>query len=193
MRVIMPHQNIRDSQPAGGTSWVTKSLVLLSLLGPLLVTGCMSPLHQAAGRNDINTATKLLDQGADVNERNKLNGSTALKVASSQGNVEMVKLLLDRGADVNLASGNMGWTALSNAAWTGQTEVAILLVERGADINKAVAGLNRGIATGRAIDMLYALKSKNPAQSPGPNSSTGSSPQPAATSLPPPADTATPF
>jgi ankyrin repeat protein len=189
----MSHQNIHDSQPAGETSWVAKSLVLLSLLGPLLVTGCMSPLHQAAGSNDINTATKLLDQGADVNEKNKLNGSTALKVASSQGNIDMVKLLLDRGADVNLASGNMGWTALSNAAWTGQTEVAILLVERGADINKAIAGLNRGMVTGKAIDMLNGLKSKKSASASGQNSFTGQSPQPTATSLPPPAESATPF
>ena len=167
--------------------------MFLSLLGSLLVTGCVSPLCSAAARNDTVTATRLLDQGANVNEKNKLNGATALKTASSQGNIDMAKLLLDRGANVNLASGNMGWTALSCAAWTGQTEVAILLVERGADIDKAIAGLNRGMVTGKAIDMLNGLKSKKSAQSAGPNSLTGPSAQPAAASLPTPADTATPF
>jgi ankyrin repeat protein len=193
MRALRQHQKVRDSHKVGGTSRAVKSARLLFVLGSLLVGGCMSPLHQAAGRNDIDTAKKLLDQGADVNERNRLNGATALKAASSQGNVDMVKLLLDRGADVNLASGNQGWTPLSNAAWRDHPDVAMLLIERGADINKAIAGLKRGVGSSKAVAMLNELKYKKPAPSQGQNSSAALSTQSAPTTLPPPTETATPF
>jgi ankyrin repeat protein len=165
-----------------------KSVMFLCVVGTLLFSGCVSPLESAAGRNDIKAVNELLDQGATVNEKDRLNGRTALKAASSQGNVAMVKLLLDRGADVNLASGNMGWTALSNAAWFGNTEVALLLIERGADINKAIAGLDRGMGTGKAMAMLNELKCKKTTPPHGPDS-----PPPVPTTLPPPAEQATPF
>ena len=163
---------------------------LFALAAAMLLTGCVSPLESAAGRNDIKAVNELLDQGATVNEKNRLNGETALKAAILQGNVAMVKLLLDRGADVNLASGNMGWTALSDAAWFGNTEVALLLIERGADINKAIAGLDRGMGTGKAVAMLNELKCK---KSPphGPDSS--AIPPSAPTTLPPPAEQSSPF
>lgn len=189
----MQHRFVPHSPEAGGTSWGLKSVMLLSVIGALLVTGCVSPLYRAAARNDIDTANKLLDRGADVNGKNSLNGAKALKAASSQGNIEMAKLLLDRGADVNLASGNMGWTALSNAAWAGHAEMAILLVDRGADINKAIAGLNRGMVSGNAIAMLNELKYKRPMPTHGQDSAAAFSSQPAPTALPPPAESATPF
>jgi ankyrin repeat protein len=190
MKVPIQFQRIRFSQPAGRMSWGIKSVLLLSVLGTLLVSGCASPLHNAAGRNDVKAVNELLDQGANINEKNHLNGGTALKAASSRGNIDMVKLLLDRGADVNLASGNMGWTALSGAAWHGNTEVAILLIERGADINKALAGLNRGMGTGRAIEFLNELKYQKPH---GQNSPAASSAQPTPPALLQPSETVAPF
>jgi hypothetical protein len=161
---------------------------LFALAAAMLLTGCVSPLESAAGRNDIKAVNELLDQGATVNEKNRLNGETALKAAILQGNVAMVKLLLDRGADVNLASGNMGWTALSDAAYHGNTEVAMLLIGRGADINKAIAGLRRGFGTGNAVEFLNELKYKKATPPHGPDS-----PPSVPTTLPPPAEQATPF
>lgn len=172
-----------------------KSVMLLCVVVPLLVSGCVSPLYRAAEKNDIKTINELLDQGADVNEENSFfcRGGTALKVASSQGRVDMVKLLLDRGADVNLASGDMGWTALSCAAYSGNTEVAMLLIERGADINKAIAGLNRDFGYGNAIAMLKELKNKTTTSPNGQASPAVLSTHPAPTALPPPAEQGTPF
>jgi hypothetical protein len=87
-----------------------------------------------------------------------LNDSTALKAASGAGHYEVVKLLLDKGAEIDRAGGNMGWTALSGAAYKGHTQVARLLIERGADIEKAIAGLRKGVGTGRAIALLNELR-----------------------------------
>jgi hypothetical protein len=184
-----------DTQRGGMTIRGMKSVMLLCVVGTLLVSGCMSPLYKAALRSDINTVKGLLDKGADVNERIGLHGDTALKAASSAGRVDTVKLLLDRGADVNLTSGNMGWTALSGAAWRGHTDVARLLIERGADINKAIAGLRRRRGTGDAVDLLNELKRNwtTPAQGQGASAVLPTHPATMPTTLPLPAEQATPF
>lgn len=145
-------------------------IIILILFVGMAMTGCASPpLHMAAARGDINTVKELLDKGADVNEKGGggvLNDANALDVASSEGHIEIVKLLLAKGANVNATSGGMGWTPLSSAAWFGQTDVANLLIDKGADINKAIRGLEKGVGTKNAIELLKEIKRERVASQP---------------------------
>ena len=70
---------------------------------------------------------ELLASGGPINC--KLNGETALYVASTEGYASVVKLLLDAGADVELTGGSRG-TALSTAAYHGHNEVIRMLIPR---------------------------------------------------------------
>ena len=121
-----------------------KVFAYISILAVLiLLTGCatLPPLTDAVDKGDINAVKKLLDQGADVNQKGGgglLNDSNALDFASTRGHLAIAKLLLDRGANVDAASGNMGWTPLSSAAYHADTYMVNLLIDRGADINKAI-------------------------------------------------------
>ena len=60
----------------------------------------ISDLLKAAGGDDISQVKDLLDEGLDVNGKNK-NGWSALMIAASQGNMEMLKLLIEKGAAVD--------------------------------------------------------------------------------------------
>ena len=89
-------------------------------------------LHTACRSGGIAAVRKLLDEGTDVNWKDK-KGMTAFIYASAHGHVEVVKLLLDRGALIDLQN-NVGGTALSNACFYGKIDCVRLLLERGADM-----------------------------------------------------------
>ncbi len=90
-------------------------------------------LLKAAGRDDISRAKDLLDQGVDVNAKNK-NGWSALMVAASRGKVEMLNLLIEKGAAVD-AKNDQGQTPLIFAAHWGHANAVRLLIEQGANVN----------------------------------------------------------
>jgi len=71
-----------------------------------------APLFLAAGQGRATVVRYLLDEGADVNAREKL-GGTPLMEAAYAGYLEVIKELLFRGAEIN-AIGNDG-TALDIA------------------------------------------------------------------------------
>ena len=75
----------------------------------------------------------LLEKGADVNVKTGY-GSTALGLASWNGDTEIVRMLLEKGADVN-AKDAKGSTALMKASLNGYTKVVSILLEKGADVN----------------------------------------------------------
>ncbi|WP_298257721.1 ankyrin repeat domain-containing protein [Bradyrhizobium sp.] len=92
-----------------------------------------STLFAAADRNCIDLATKLLDQGASVDARDRT-GARPLSKAARSGHLEMVDLLLQRGAPVD-ARDLAGATALYVAAERGQNAVVQRLIDKGADTN----------------------------------------------------------
>src|SRR5688572_23946176 len=54
----------------------------------------------AASKGNIERVRTLLDEGADINVKDR-HGRTALKVAVADGNLAVVELLIARGAKVN--------------------------------------------------------------------------------------------
>src|SRR5437870_4606856 len=91
---------------------------------------CCLPLFLAASEGKLEAVRYLLDEGADINAREKL-GDTALSEATYYGRLDVVKELLFRGADVN-AVGKEG-TALDIAIKKNYSDIADLLKHHGAE------------------------------------------------------------
>ena len=89
-------------------------------------------LFSAVDANCIDLATKLLDQGASVDARDRL-GARPLSHAARSGHLQMVDLLLARGAPID-ARNLAGATALYFAAEGSHISIAQRLIERGADV-----------------------------------------------------------
>ncbi|WP_371253877.1 ankyrin repeat domain-containing protein [Orientia tsutsugamushi] len=61
-----------------------------------------SALHKAISRRDINMATLLLNNGANVNIQNKYGKTPLHSAILFNSHIDMLRLLLNNGADVNL-------------------------------------------------------------------------------------------
>lgn len=98
----------------------------------------MTPLITAVKQDDLEKVRLLLQNGADVNARDKHSRTSLLITAKRKGDwyykgFEIAKLLLDHGADPE-AEDRKGLTALSWAAWNGHMGAVKLLLERGASL-----------------------------------------------------------
>lgn len=92
-------------------------------------------LHKAAQLGNLPRMRKLIEAGADVNERGP-EGATPLFFTASCGSIPAAKMLLEHGADVNSAV-NEGGTALHSALLKRDADLALFLIDNGADIHKA--------------------------------------------------------
>jgi ankyrin repeat protein len=106
---------------------------------PLMVTATAD--DEPAGAAE---ATRLLQQGADVDEQN-VNGVTALMEASGN-NTEVLRVLLDHDAEVSLRDDD-GWTALTYATFRHDPESVALLLDAGAVDTRPTAGELAGFST----------------------------------------------
>ena len=101
-----------------------------------------TPLHHAAGYGNLNVFKLLLDNGADVNAKNRRK-STPLHWAIRDE--AKVRLLLEKGAEIN-ARQNDGRTPLYLAASLGNGNAVLrLLLDKGADPNLATANGNTSL------------------------------------------------
>jgi ankyrin repeat protein len=89
-------------------------------------------LFSAVDGNCLDLATKLLDEGASVDARDRL-GARPLSHAARSGHLKLVDLLLARGAPID-ARNLAGSTALYLAAEGSHILIAQRLIERGADV-----------------------------------------------------------
>jgi len=92
-----------------------------------------TPLHLAAGYNNLEVAEYLLEQGADVNAQDK-GGLIPLHNASSYGHLDIAALLIRYSTIVN-ATDKWGFTPLHEATQKGRTQLCSLLLAHGADPN----------------------------------------------------------
>ena len=83
-------------------------------------------LSGAAGRNKLELARYLIEQGATVNVENE-NGQTPLKLACVRGHVDLAELILQHSEDPNYTGENSKLTAMNSAARSGHIDVVELL------------------------------------------------------------------
>lgn len=99
----------RAPAPAAGgarppdVAGVTRQFRYNELVG---TSGGFTPLHFAARQGFMETVKTLVEAGADVNQLNPGDNSTALVVAIVNGYFDVGRYLLEHGADPNLASDN---------------------------------------------------------------------------------------
>ncbi len=90
-------------------------------------------LAKAIANGDAKKVKTILDQGVDINAKNK-EGETALMIASIEGRLKILELLVARGADLNVKD-ESGATALLYAAMGGSLDSIKFLIKKGADPN----------------------------------------------------------
>lgn len=105
---------------------------LIMLIVLLLVSGCTTPLMNAAGQGDIETMRTLIEHGADVNEASDY---SALSLAVMYNKPKAVLFLLEQGADVNGNIRDSSFGSMDTAVQHGTTEMLKLLIDHGADVN----------------------------------------------------------
>ena len=93
-----------------------------------------SPLVSASDRGDFETVKRLLEQGADVNQKDE-NLQCALYRAAWRGHFQVAQLLLQYQAQVDLSSELHNFSALMAACETGHINIARLLLDYGANVN----------------------------------------------------------
>ena len=116
--------------------------LLLTTIAAVLVVGCGNPEADKALRfaakssGNIEAAKQAIDDGADVNAKDK-RGRTPLLFAAIGGHKEIAEILIAKGADVSPKSPEYkaGITPLHEAAFHGHKEIVELLINKGADVN----------------------------------------------------------
>lgn len=93
------------------------------------------PIHDAARSGNVERIEQILEQGADLEERDGTR-ETPLISAALAGQVAVVRRLIGKGAKIQ-ARNERGLTSLHAAAFGGHLAVVQLLIEQGAKVNDA--------------------------------------------------------
>ena len=93
-----------------------------------------SLLVLASDRGDFETVKRLLERGADIDQKDE-NLQCALYRAAWCGHIQIAQLLLQYQAQVNATNGPYSNSALMAACGIGHITIARLLLEYGANVN----------------------------------------------------------
>jgi ankyrin repeat protein len=118
-----------------------------------------SPLHFAIRNGSPEAVRRLVDSGANVNQRDGV-GNTPLMVAVFAGKVETTSYLLKQGADVNARQGQSGFTALRYAVGAGRADLVEPLLKAGARTDLRYSDRQTVLhvaASGRNVDCVKLL------------------------------------
>lgn len=91
-----------------------------------LATFNTSPFCMAIVKGDLETVTKLIELGSDVNK--KSNGMTPLMYAARYNRTDIMKVLIKKGAKIKTRD-SKGYTALKFAQLSNAKEAVALLKE----------------------------------------------------------------
>jgi ankyrin repeat protein len=91
-------------------------------------------LHWLVLTDDLDTAARLLDAGADPGLTTRY-GVSPLSLAAGNGNAAMIRLLIEAGADPN-APNAIGEPMLMAAAESGEVQAVVALLEHGARVDE---------------------------------------------------------
>lgn len=91
----------------------------------------MSNLITAIQKNDIEKIKNLIENGSNVNEKDK-NSRFPLLIATFSASDDIVEMLLDAGANIDQTDNN-GYTALYIASINGYEDIVKILLGRGAN------------------------------------------------------------
>ncbi|MFC1783643.1 ankyrin repeat domain-containing protein [Planctomycetota bacterium] len=97
-------------------------------------------LHRAALKGDLTTLKKLLEEGADINDKDEFD-RTPIEYSLSTRQTEIVKYLLGQGVDVNLKTQMRGSPPLLNiAARVDLLEIVKILIARNVSLDATYPG-----------------------------------------------------
>lgn len=111
-----------------------------------------SALHVLAFFGIIGKAKRLLEQGANINDRDNQLGMTPLHCAVNRGNEEMIEFLLEHSVDLNAVC-KQGNTALHMAAEQGHRKIIRTLLPR--RINSRTSNQHGATALQLAVGTAY--------------------------------------
>jgi ankyrin repeat protein len=117
-----------------------KIFILIStlLFGSVTTQLFAAPLHDAAGRGDVEEIQRILSQGSNVNiNAVDENGLTALLLATYRGHAAAITELVRLGANVNIADLNGETPLMWAASWSHFVAVRVL-IEFGAIVTPRV-------------------------------------------------------
>ena len=100
----------------------------------LNISSARNILSEASRRGYIEVVKLLIENGADVNQKNDIDGSTALVLACRSNYKDIAKLLISKKAEVNHKDRD-GFTPLMWASDYGNKELVELLIKHGAKVN----------------------------------------------------------
>ncbi|KAI4518781.1 ankyrin, partial [Schizophyllum commune Loenen D] len=91
-----------------------------------------TPLHHAACNGQLEAAALLIERGANINARERLDKRTPLHLAAEHGHRDLTKFLLDQ-TETSESQDDRGRTPLYYAAYCASEEGVRTLLELGAD------------------------------------------------------------
>jgi hypothetical protein len=115
-------------------------------------------LFNAVRQNNLNRVRELIENGANIEGSDDINGTTHLMGAVKLDRPDMVRLLVELGANIERRN-NIGYTALDFAVFSNNAEMVRLLVELGANIQtRDYSGFNTALMNAAIWDKTEMIR-----------------------------------